>query len=212
MSAFRLEVRRSLTIKKAYDREVTSRCQVGADEAERYYADNPSRFVVPEQLHVHAITIGVDPSSSARQWAEASARANEVLRQLWSGASFDDMARRHSTDPSRDKGGDMGMFHRGTLSDEFEAVTRGMKPGDISDVIQTLYGYHIIRVTEILPPEQRPFAGIGQEIRKDLTQKRCADTADAWTAGLRAGAAIVPAGSAGAARSSPAPPRAGRAP
>jgi len=209
---FRREVRRALTIKKAHDREVTSRCLVGTDEAERFYADNPGRFVVPEQLHVYAITIGVDPSSSARQWTDASARAYDVLRQLRSGASFDEMARTYSIDPSRDKGGDMGMFHRGTLSDEFEKVTRGMKPGDVSDVVQTLYGYHIIRVTEIRPPEQRSYADIGSEIRNHLTAKRCADMEDAWTARLRAGATIVLADAAGSPRSSPAPPRVGRTP
>jgi peptidyl-prolyl cis-trans isomerase C len=212
MADFRQDIRRALTIKKASDHEVTSRCRVGADEAERFYADNPGRFVVPEQLHVYALTIGVDPSSSARQWADASARANDVLRQLRSGASFDEMARRYSTDPSRDKGGDMGMFHRGTLSDEFEKVTRGMTPGDVSDVVQTLFGYHIIRVTEIRPPEQRSYADMGPEIRKDLTAKRCAETADAWTARLRASATIVLADAAGTSRSSPAPPRAGKAP
>jgi len=212
MADFRQEVRRALTIRKAHDREVTSRCQVSADEAARFYADNPGRFVVPEQLHVYAITIGVDPSSSARQWADASARANDVLRQIRSGASFDEMARRYSTDPSREKGGDMGMFHRGTLSDEFEKVTRGMKPGDVSDVIQTLYGYHIVRMTEIRPPEQRSYADTGTELRKDLTAKRCAEMEDAWTARLRAGATIVLTDGVGIPRSSAAPPRAGRTP
>ena len=212
MADFRQEVRRAQTIKKAYDHEVASRCQVGADEAERFYADNRGRFMVPEQLHVYALTIGVDPSSSGRQWADASARANDVLRQLRSGASFEEMARRYSTDPSRDKGGDMGLFHRGTLNDEFEKVARGMKPGDVSDVVQTLYGYHIILVTEIRPPAQRSYADMGPEIRKDLTAKRCGEMADAWTARLRAGATIVLAGGAEPPRSSPAPPRAGRTP
>ena len=212
MAVLRQEIRRALTIKKAYDHEVTSRCQVDAAEAERFYADNRDRFVVPEQLHVYAITIGVDPSSSARQWADASARANDVLRQLRSGTPFDEMARTYSTDPSRDKGGDMGMFHRGTLNDEFEKAARGMKPGDVSDVVQTLYGYHIIRVAEIRPPERRSYADMGPEIRKDLTSKRCTDTADAWTARLRAGATIVLADAAGTSRPAPAPPRAGKAP
>jgi len=212
MAVLRQEIRRALTIKKAYDHEVTSRCQVDAAEAERFYADNRERFVVPEQLHVYAITVGVDPSSSSRQWADASARANDVLRQLRSGASFDELARTYSTDPSREKGGDMGLFHRGTLNDEFEKVARGMKPGDVSDVVQTLYGYHIIRVAEIRPPEQRSYADMGEEIKKDLTSKRCADTAGAWTARLRAGATIELADAAGSPRSSPAPPRARRAP
>lgn len=212
MAELRREVRRALTIRKAYDHEVAAVCQVGTDEAQQFYIANRERFVVPEQLHLFAITIGVEPSASGQQWGDASARAAEVWRQLRAGASFEEMARRHSTDPSRDTGGDMGLFHRGTLNDEFEAAARGLKPGDISDVIQTLYGYHVIRVSEIRPPQQRSWADMSAEIRKDLTTKRCAEMTDAWTARLRARARIEFADAAGAPNTLASSPRAGQVP
>ena len=190
-AAFRHEIRRALTIEHAYGRAVAASCQVSLAEASRFFTDHPERFIVPEQLHVYAITIGVDPSSSTSQWTEARSRAEAVLGQLRSGAPFEQMARQYSTDPARDRGGDMGFFHRGSLSDEFETVTRNLAPGTVSEIVQTLYGYHIIRVAEIRPAERRSFAEVRTELQKDLTVKRCGEMAEAWIARLRTAATIA---------------------
>jgi peptidyl-prolyl cis-trans isomerase C len=191
-AALRQEIRRTLTINRAIDRAVTSRCQVGVGEAQRYFTANPDRFVVPEQLHLFAITIGVDPSAPPEGWARARARAEDLRRQLAEGASFDELARRHSTDASRATGGDMGFVHRGSLSDEFEQALRDRHAGDISDVVGTLYGYHIVRVAEIRAPQSRTFPDVSDEVRRNLTATRCAEMKDAWIARLRAGASITP--------------------
>jgi len=187
----RREIRRALVIGKATDRAVTSRCQVSADEAARYYAGNPGRYIVPEQLHVYAITFGVDPGAPPRAWEAAKAKAEQVLGQIRNGAPFEEMARAHSTDKTRESGGDMGFVHRGSLADEFEAALREVKPGGVSPVIQTLYGYHIVRVASIRPPVQKTLREVEAAIQKDLTIQRCAETETAWTTRLRASATIV---------------------
>jgi len=184
------EIRRALVITNAYTRAVGSQCQASAEDAKAYFAANPDRFVVPERLHVFVVTIGVDPGAPARQWTEAKARAEDVARQIRSGASFEDVARTHSTDAARAAGGDMGFVHRGSLADEVEQAVRGLKPGEVSPVVQTLYGFHIVRVTEIRPPERSPFPTVAAGIQKDLTRQRCADMDAAWTARLRAAASI----------------------
>ena len=191
LEGLRREIRRALVIQKAFDRAVTSCCQVSADEAAKYYAENRRRFVVPEQLHVYAITFGVDPGAPSRAWADAKANAEQVLGQIRNGAPFEEMARAHSTDKTRESGGDMGFVHRGSLADEFETALRDVKPGGVSPVIQTLYGYHIVRVASIRPPEQKALPEVAAGIRKDLTRQRCAETEAAWTARLRASATIV---------------------
>jgi peptidyl-prolyl cis-trans isomerase C len=194
----RREIRRALVIRKARDRFVTAQCQVDRDEARRFFTANPERFVVPEQLRIQAITIGVDPSSSAKQWQDARGRADDVLRRLQAGAPFQDLARAYSTDPSRDRGGDMGFVHRGSLNDDFEKATRDLKAGQASGVVQSLFGYHIVRVAEVRPPVKKTFAEVGAALRTDLTKKRCDETAEAWLVRLRARAAIVVADTAAA--------------
>jgi peptidyl-prolyl cis-trans isomerase C len=191
MADVRRELGRSLIVEKTLARQVTAKCGVTVDEAARYFADHPDRFVVPEQLHLFAITLNVDPSGGPRQWADTKSRAEDILRRIRAGASFDLMARQYSTDPSRTSGGDMGFMHRGSLNDAFEKAARDQAPGRVSDVIQTLYGYHIVRVAGVKPPGRKAFADVGADVRKELEAKRCEETKTAWIARLRAQSPIV---------------------
>jgi peptidyl-prolyl cis-trans isomerase C len=191
LAGARRETRRSLIIDKTRARAVPSKCSVSRADASSYFAANAARFVIPEQLHVYAITIGVDPSGSAQDWAAGRTRAEEVLRKVKAGAPFEQMAREYSTDPSKSRGGDMGLVHRGSLTPEFEAATRSLARGDVYDgVVQTIYGFHVVRVADILPARQKTFEETAAEIGKDLGAKRCADMAEAWLGRLRAAAAI----------------------
>jgi len=212
LADFRDELRRTLTIEHARNHEVTAQCQVDATQAGRFYADNPARFVVPEQLRLQVITIGVDPGGSASQWTAAKAKASDVLGQLKAGASFEQLAAKYSTDPSRSKGGDMGLVHRGSLSDEFEKATGTLKTGEVSDVVTSLYGYHIVRLAGITPPARKALANVVSDIRKDLTAKKCGDRQQAWLAGLRRRASIVVGTSPASVAVAPAHLSAGRLP
>lgn len=188
---FRREVRRALTIRKAFEQQVTARCSVGRAEAREYYARNPERFVEPERLHVQAITVGVDPSAGPNGWTAGRAKADDVLRQLNAGAGFDELARKYSTDPAAAKGGDMGLLHRGSLSQAFEAAAATLEVGEPSPVVETIYGYHIIRIVEILPSRSRSFEDVSARLQQDLTSERCTSVKDSWLAALRASARVT---------------------
>lgn len=179
MAGARRELARSLTIERAAARQVTAQCSVSAAEARRYFDQNHDRFVIPEQLHVYAITVGVDPSASSTQWSDAKAQAQDLLKQIRGGASFDARAK------------DMGFVHRGSLSDQFDAATRSLPVGQVSDVVQTIYGFHIIRVAEVRPPRAKTFAEVEPTLAADLTIRRCADAKAAWIADLRRNAKVV---------------------
>jgi len=188
--AVRDEIRRQIMIRKAHDDAVTSRCRVDRLEAAGFYDANRERFVVPEEIRLQAITIGVDPGSPPAAWAEAKARAHRIRQELVDGAAFDSMVREHSTDPSRDAAGDMGFFHRGSLLDEFEEATRALRPGEVSAVVSTIYGYHLVRITDVRPSRQKTFDEVASELLDDLTTRRCAELKSAWIGRLRAGATI----------------------
>lgn len=99
---------------------------------------------------------GQDPANdaAAKQAAEAAAltaaesKANDLLKQIRGGASFDDVAKKNSAGPSAGQGGDLGVFKRGTLAKELEDKTFAMKAGEVTDVIRTKQGYVILKVTE----------------------------------------------------------------
>jgi parvulin-like peptidyl-prolyl isomerase len=191
MAILKRELRRTLTVGETVRRSVTVGCQVTRADASAYFAANPGRFVVPEQLHVFAITIGVDPTASPAQWSAAKARAEAVRRQIVAGASFEEMARTHSTDGTRAAGGDMGFLHRGSLADEFEAATRELPLRQPSTPVQSIYGYHLVEVAEIRPPRQQAFAEVASSLEKDLMAKRCEAKQAEWVGALRARSTII---------------------
>ena len=192
----RASIRRALLIQRVAEQEVGSRCRVSEPQAAAFYHDNPARFVLPEQLRVSLITIGVDPSAPPPDWERARQKARDVAQRIAGGASFEALAREFSSDESRGNGGDLGFVHRGQLIDEFERALRDLTPGGVSPVVQTIFGFHLLRLVEIRPPAQKTFADVKATIIRDLTETRCAEQAAAWSKRLRSAARIVVGGGA----------------
>lgn len=190
LADLRLSIRRALMVKKAYDQVVGARCVVSRPEAAEFYRQNPERFVMPPQRHVFLITIGVEPAGSKQDWENGRRKVEAIAEQLKAGTSFEELARKHSTDPSQPKGGDLGLIHQGRLTEEFETALKDLRPGEVTPVIQTIYGYHLLRVSEIRPSQPKTFDEVRVKLVSDLAATRCAEQGEAWTRRLRAAAAI----------------------
>ncbi|MFN7915650.1 MAG: peptidylprolyl isomerase [Vicinamibacterales bacterium] len=191
-----LELARRIVIDHAMKLGVLDQCRVTADDAELFYRRNPDRFVEPEQIHVHAVTIAVDPSSGPEAWTRAKARAQEARRALDAGTAFAEVARTFSTDAGRDKGGDMGLVHRGGLASPFDAIVANLPVGTPSAIVESIYGYHIVLVSEVKPPQKRTFEQVSATLIADLASTRCTERRDTWLADLRSAARIQMLGAA----------------
>lgn len=160
---------------------------VPEEELRKYYEQNASRYAAPEERRASHILIQVDASAPADQRAQAKARAQELLDQLRKNPdAFADLARKHSQDPgSAANGGDLDFFRRGMMVKPFEDAAFSLKPGQISDVVETEHGFHIIRVTGARGGERRPFeavrAEIEDEVRGQLAQQRYAEAAEQFS-------------------------------
>jgi len=187
----RASILRALLIARVSEQEVGGRCRVSEAQAAAFYDGNPARFVLPEQVKVSLITIGVDPSAAPAEWERARQKARDVARRIATGAPFDALAREFSSDESRGKGGDLGFVHRGQLIEEFERALHDLKPGGVSPVVQTLFGFHLLRLVDVRPAAQKTFAEVKATIVRDLTETRCAEQAAAWSKRLRSAARIV---------------------
>lgn len=190
MPQLRASIKRALMIQNAYERVVVPACTVSEVDAAAYYRKNPGRFVLPEQLRASLITVAVDPAAAAAEWKRARQKADAVARQIASGASFDALAREHSTDPSQTNGGDLGFVHRGQLIDAFEQALSALHPGEVSPVVQTIYGFHLLRLVALRAPVQKTLAEVQATIVRDLTETRCREASLAWSKRLRAGARV----------------------
>ncbi len=143
------------------------------EEARRYYEKHRSSFKRPESVHLFHIHIKVSPTATEKEWKEKKKFAEKILERLKKGESFYDLAYKYSDDQYRVKGGDMGFIHKGRLRpEELDKVAFSLKVGELSDVIQTIYGYHILKVTEKKPPEQLGFDEVKDRIKNKLTKKK----------------------------------------
>jgi peptidyl-prolyl cis-trans isomerase D len=153
------------------------------DELRAYYEQNKARFGAPEQRRASHILIPAEGAdkAAARKTAEL-ARAKVTANP----GEFANVAREMSKDPgSAAQGGDLGFFGRGMMVKPFEDVVFSLKPGEISDIVETDFGFHIIQVTEVQASQVKPFEEVRAEIEGELAnqqaQRRFAEAADQFT-------------------------------
>jgi peptidyl-prolyl cis-trans isomerase D len=160
---------------------------VTEEDLRKYYTENAARYTLAEQRRASHILIKLDSSASAADKQKAKERADALLAQVRSApARFADIARESSEDPgSAPQGGDLDFFGRGAMVKPFEDAVFGMQPGEISPLIQSDFGYHIIRLEGVRGGEKKPFeqvrTEVEEEVRRQLAQRRYAETAEQFT-------------------------------
>ena len=147
--------------------------QTTEDEAKKFYNENAAKFQGNEQRHASHILIGVSATATPEAKAEAKKKAEQVLAEVKkSPAKFAELAKKYSQDPgSAEKGGDLGTFARGSMVKPFEEAVFSMKPGDISGLVQSDFGYHIIKLTEVVGQGQG-FDALKPQIRAELMYQK----------------------------------------
>lgn len=144
----------------------------------------------PATVSFQQILIDVKPSEEAR--AAARAKAEEVLAELRGGANFEVLARRHSDDPgSREQGGDLGWFRRGRMVPAFENVVYSMRPGQTSGIVETDFGYHIIRLDRVRGTERQARHILIRPELSELDEQRAWERADSIATAAREGASFA---------------------
>ncbi|MEI7916820.1 MAG: SurA N-terminal domain-containing protein [Methylophilaceae bacterium] len=147
--------------------------QTTEEEAKKFYDENASKFQNNEQRHASHILISVSATASPEVKAEAKKKAEQVLAEVKkSPAKFAELAKKYSQDPgSAEKGGDLGSFGRGAMVKPFEEAVFSMKPGDVSNLVQSDFGYHIIKLIDVAGQGQ-DFETLKPQIRAELMYQK----------------------------------------
>src|SRR6266702_127844 len=160
--------RRDLLISRFVETTFVSKAAVSEAEIRSFYDNNQDKFKRDESVKASHILIGVDSAASAEDKKKAREKAEKLRKDLAGGAEFAALAKEYSTCPSSKQGGDLGFFGKGQMVPSFEKAAFALKHGEISNVVETQFGYHVIKLTEKKPAVTTDFNEVKAKIEEFL--------------------------------------------
>ena len=169
--------------------QIRQNLQVSDDMLKLQYQANIQQYQVPNRVHVEHILFMTVGKTDA-EVEEVKKKAEDVLKQVKKGGKFEDLAKKYSEDPgSKDKGGDLSWITQGQTVPEFEKTAFSLGPGQVSELVKTQYGFHIIKVLEKETAHTKPFEEVKDSLRAPLlltqADKLASDTADQLSSEIR---------------------------
>jgi peptidyl-prolyl cis-trans isomerase C len=188
----RKNVENSMSMQQVLNIAVKNVPQATDAEAQKFYDDNADKFPVPEQAHAAHILLLADPKGTDEQKAEIKKKIEGIRADIEAGKiTFADAAKQFSQDPgSASNGGDLGFFPRGQMVKPFEEAAFSGKPGTLSGIIESQYGYHIIQTLEVKPAGKASLEEAKSSIKLYLDRTSKTKAIQQYTADLKAKAAI----------------------
>src|SRR3954462_12167737 len=148
--------------------------QPGQQEIQTYYNQHRSEYTAPETATSRHILIKLAPNADAKTDAAAKAKAEDILKQIKSGANFAELAKKNSDDPgSKDTGGELGPSQRGRMVPEFDNAIFSQKIGD-TQIVKSQFGYHIVQVESRQPAHEQPLNEVQPTIQATLSREKIA--------------------------------------
>lgn len=148
------KITEQILVQTLIEREILDKVKVSDEEIAEYYEENKNDFIEKEQVHIGNILV------------ETEEEAQDILEQLKAGGDFSEIAKEKSIGPSAAQGGDLGYLTKGTIVSEIEDVVFALEVGKISDVIQTEFGFHILKLLDKKPEIIKSI----EEVKEDIIQ------------------------------------------
>ena len=182
----RSDVRQDITVQKLIEAEVAPKAAVKPEQVTDFYAKNPDQFKQPERVRASHILISVPKGADAAAKAAARTKAEGILKDVKAGKDFAALAKEHSQDPgSGQNGGDLGFFQQGQMVGPFNDVAFKLPPGTVSDLVETEFGFHIIKVAEKQAPRAVPLDEVRPQLEQYLERQNREQQTDAFIDGLK---------------------------
>jgi peptidyl-prolyl cis-trans isomerase C len=166
------QIERGLVIQEFIDEEISGKVVVPEKDVKTYYDTHPDSFKQPEQVRASHILIKVDPQADESKKAAARKKLEELRRRLLKGEDFVALAREFSEGPTNVRGGDLGYFRRGQMVKPFEETAFALKIGELSDVVETRFGFHLIKVTAKKPETTIAYVDVKERLQKYLKNEK----------------------------------------
>lgn len=184
------KIKRSIAINKLVERDLVQKISVTEEETKGFYDGNPTSFAQPKQVKASHILVKVDAQADKTEKENAKKKITSIQQKITKGEDFAELAKGSSDCPSGAKGGDLGFFGAGSMVKPFEEAAFSMKPGEISDIVETQFGYHLIKVTDQKEAQQVSYQEAKGNITKYLKRKKTEDEVKTLITALKKDAKI----------------------
>jgi len=178
---FRRQAKMELEKAMMLNEELRQRVTIPPEQIQAYYDAHHDEFTVQQEKYKLAqILIAVAPNASPAEVAAAKAKADLARKKALAGEDFGDLAKRYSDDESKSQGGELGVFGPDDIMDEILAAIKTLQPGQISEVVRSKHGFHVIKVEEHEVPGVRPLAVVKEDIRNHLVDQQTRARLESW--------------------------------
>lgn len=160
------------------------------EDVSKFYDENPQAFQRPEQVRARHILLKTTPEENDDAKSQKRLQMAGLQGQITKGADFAQIAQEHSECPSKAQGGDLGLFSRGKMVQPFEDTAFAMKTGEISDIVETQFGFHLIKLEERQEARQQEFEEVKDQIINHMMAEKEQDAFRDFIGELRSGATI----------------------
>lgn len=190
MEGLRKMTEQDLSIQVFIQQEVMPSIDVGEDACRNYFEENQEQFKMPDRIRASHILFLVEETATPEDEAEAQAKATQILERVRSGEDFAQLAQEFSEGPSAPRGGDLGYFQKGQMVPPFEAAAFALEVGEISELVRTRFGYHVIKLVDRQEAGPVSYDEAAPRIKNVLQQQKLSDRLQALIQELREDADI----------------------
>ncbi len=159
-------------VRSLIEQKISPSIQVSDEEVASFYAENPEMFKNDAQIHARHIITAATEDADAATVAAAAAKAEKARERAIAGEDFAELAREMSEGPSAPKGGDLGFFTRDQMVPAFADTAFALEPGQISEVVRSPFGFHVIKVEEKRPAGTLPLDEVSDDLQAMLVQQK----------------------------------------
>jgi peptidyl-prolyl cis-trans isomerase SurA len=178
---FRKHARIELEKAMMLNNELRQKINIPPADIQAYYDAHKDDFTIKQERYKLAqILIATAPNATPAEVAAAKAKAESVRKKAMAGGDFGELARQYSDDESKAQGGELGSFAPADIMDEILAAIKNLKPGDISEVVKSSHGFHILKLEEHDVPGPKPLPLVKEEIRNILIDQRAKSQLQQW--------------------------------
>jgi peptidyl-prolyl cis-trans isomerase C len=187
LDKLRSDAKADLAVNRLLENAIADKIGVSAEQVTKFHKDNPDRFKQPDSVRASHILLPFPENADAAAKAKVKTQAEQVLKDVKAGRDFAALAKQHSKDPgSAVNGGDLGFFQRGQMVGPFNDAAFSLGVGQTSDLVETQFGYHIIRVTEKQAAKDIPLDEVRAEVVRYLEGVNREKETKAFVDGLKA--------------------------